>query len=75
MMIMIDEMEIIKNIGCLLEIKVDKLDEQLGCMELLKAIHEVKYIDSLKVDIESNNYSFAQSASYIQALCGETGIV
>jgi hypothetical protein len=47
----------------------------MGCMELLKAIYEVKYIDKLVVDIQSNNYSFAQSASYIQALCGETGIV
>ncbi len=72
---MIDQMKIISNVGCLLEIKVDKQDDQMGCMELLKAIYEVKYIDKLVVDIQSNNYSFAQSASYIQALCGETGIV
>jgi hypothetical protein len=41
MMIMIDEMEIISMDGSLLEIKVDKLDEQSGCMKLLMAIHKV----------------------------------
>jgi hypothetical protein len=40
-MVMIDEMKIISNDECLLEIKVDKLDEQIGCMELLKSVYKV----------------------------------